>query len=424
MSAALGYLELALFFAFVVRTLYRSDCMIECVIYSYVCQIINYKLVGSVPWLTVVGVTLYPGDFVVALMLLILIVRGIQLNRRLFTIFFAIFMVMAIQSMVRGGMTFGISSAFLGDLRKYLYFIVCILYFWLMPMKKMDQTFWKGLNILFWCITVYMWIILIFYYAGYPLGERANQRPLLADYAIIYTIYIAVRWYQDLVLSQKPKLSFTTLLFTATLILNRFNTTWTALAVAVGILMIGRFWTRDHQKFEPRFYLQVVVMIAGAFFLMHNAGGVTESLVETSNKFDANQENTFSSRIELWKSLLTLVKGHYAWIGYPFGTGFHATYRGDKWQATPHNGYLETLLRTGYIGVMAMLASMILLLKRAIQKKNLLPIMICAACMTYWVSYSLTLEQGALIGICAQMVLVENKRQKDLLLTDASKINL
>ena len=413
MSSALAWLEIVIFVAFAVRALYDSEEMIECIIFTYLCQIINYKLVGGLPWLAVGGINLFPGDFVAVLMIVILVVRSVRLELKFFTIAITVFLLMLTQAAFRGILVFGISGEFLSDFRKYLYFLTAIIYFWKMPVKKMNDAFWKRLNIIFWAITVYMWIILIFYFAGHPLGERVNQRPLLSDYAIVYTAYLAIRWYQDLVLSQKGKIGWTTLIFTITLIFNRFNTTWAALGVAIIVLIIGRLWDEKHRKVSYAFYVQIAFVILGTILFMRQGGEMTEALVETSEKFDINQNNTFSSRIELWKALMLFVKGHYAVVGYPFGSGFHASYRGTKWLVSPHNGYLETLMRSGYIGVTAMIAALISIIVRAARRKMILPIMLCAVCMTYWVGYSLTLEQGMLVGLCARAVFELPKEKTD-----------
>ena len=343
-----------------------------------------------------------------------MIVRSVRLDRKLYTFLMAVFVVMIVQSALRGVMVFGVVSEFLSDLRKYLYFIVAILYFWKMPFKRMDDEFWKKLEIIFWCITIYMWVIMAFYFAGHPLGERASQRPLLADYAIVYTIYLAIRWYQDMVLKKSGKISRTTLVFTVTLIFNRFNTTWASLGVAVGVLLLGRLWDKNHGKISNIFYIQLAAVILGAVYFMRFGNDVTEALIETTEKFDASQDNTFSSRIELWKSLMTFVKGHYAVIGYPFGSGFHAIYRGSKWQVSPHNGYLEVLLRSGYIGLAALVGSMITIITKALRQHMILPVMILATCMTYWISYSLTLEQGVFIGLCVRAVLGQQREKTDV----------
>lgn len=407
-NTAVAYLELFFFLLLLARVFYHSVGMLDCVIYAYVCQIFNYKFLGGIPWFAVSGVKIFPGDFLLVTMLLLMMARGFGFRSQLHTLLFSVFLIMALQAAVRGFLLCGFSSEFLGDLRKFLYFGVAVLYFSVMPLPTMDEKFWKKMDTVFWCITVYMWIVLVFYFAGFPLGDRASVRPLLADYAIVYTVFVAVRWYRDLILSQTPKLSMTTLLFTATLILNRFNTTWAALAVAVLILLIARAWDKNHRPLTLPFYMQIALMAVVAFVVMRYGGFVSEQLVETTEKFNANRENTFSSRIELWQALMGTVHGHHAWIGYPFGNGFHAIYRGSQWQATPHNGYIETLLRTGYPGLVALVTSMITVIGRAFRKRNILPIMICAACMTFWVGYSLTLEQGVLIGICVQAVFRRN----------------
>ena len=403
-NTAVAYIELFVFLLLVARVLYQPSEMLGCVIYAYVCQIINYKFVGGIAWFAISGVTLYPGDFVVALMILVLMARGLRIRAQAFTLLFAVFLVMALQAAVRGLMLCGFSSEFFGDLRRFLYFGVALLYFAVIPLPVIDEKFWKKMDRIFWLITIYMWVILIFYFAGFPLGDRASTRPLLADYAIVYATFVAIRWYRDLILSKTPKLTMTTLLFTATLILNRFNTTWASLAIAVLILLLSRAWDKNHRPLTLAFYLQILLMIAVAFVAMRYAGYLSEQLQETTEKFNAGQDNTFSARIELWQSLMEFVHGHHAWIGYPFGNGYHAMYRGIEWLVSPHNGYIETLLRTGYIGLTALLASMVNLINHAFRKRNILPIMICAACMTFWVGYSLTLEQGVLIGICIQMV--------------------
>ena len=401
----IAYSELAVYMMLAVHVLYRSSEMLKCVIYSYVCQVFNYKFIGGLPWLAISGINLYPGDFVVLLMLLVLLVRGCRIRVHLFSVSLSVFLLMSLQAAGRGLICFGLSSEFLGDLRKFLYFGLAIMYFAVMPLPSMDEQFWKKKNAVFWCVTIYMWVVLVFFLVfKFPLGDRAASRPLLADQAIVYTAFLAILWYRDLILSPIPKLSAMTLLFTATLILNRFNTTWASLAVAILILLVARAWDRKYRPLTSMFYIQITFMIIIAIVVMRYGGYVSEQLTETAGKFDVNQNNTFSARVELWQGLMEFVHGHYAWIGYPFGNGFHAMYRGSEWQATPHNGYIETLLRTGYIGVVAIVMSMLSIMLRALKRQNILPIMICAACMTFWVGYSLTLEQGVLIGICAQVV--------------------
>lgn len=403
MGLALGLLELCIFLYLTNKTLKDSDNIVYNILFCYLCQILNYKLVGNLAWISF-GVNLYPSDCTILLMIFIWIVKGMKIKKRLYMGLVGVFLIMAGQAAIRGLMTFGMSSEFWGDLRKFLYFGMSILYFYNVPIKRPLRSFERNVYRVFNFLTIYALIILAFYFAGVPLGERANERPLLADFAIIYAAFAAYNWYKDLILSDKPEISMKTILYTITLILNRFNTTWVALMVSLGVLIISRVRDKNSTTLSKKFYFQVAIIaiLVGIFTSSNNV--IMDRLLESSAKFDTSENNTFSSRIELWQSMMNFVKGHYALIGYPFGSGFHAYYRGGYWQATPHNGYLESLLRTGYIGVVALVLSMITIIKQAFAKRNILPIMLCAICMMFWGAYSLTFEQGVIIGLCAQYI--------------------
>lgn len=400
----LAYGELFVFILFAARALYQSKNMIDCVLFAYICQIINYKLVGGIPWFAIGGISLYAQDFLIALMVVVLLVRGVPLRQKAFSFYLGIFFIMTLQGAIRGFVVFGPSSEWLADMRRFFAFSIAILYFWAMPIKEMDEAFWKKLDRIFWGITIYMWVVMVFYFIGHPIGETASVRPLLADYAIVYTLYLAVRWYRELIIKEVPELSITTMLFTATLILNRFNTTWVALGAAVIVMMLARPRDRKHRPMPAKFYFQIMLFVLVAVLVVRYGGSISRALIETSEKFDVNQNNTFSSRIELWQSMITFVHGLPAVIGYPFGSGFHAEYRKTVWEATPHNGYLEMVLRVGMIGLVTAILSMFSVITRALRHRVILPAMLCVACMVYWIGYSITLEQGVVIGLCAQAV--------------------
>lgn len=403
MNTLIGLGELVIFLYMANRTLRDSDNIIYNILFCYLCQILNYKLVGSVAWISF-GVNLYPSDCTILLMIFVWIVKSMKIKKRLYMGLVGVFLIMAGQAAIRGLMTFGMSSEFWGDLRKFLYFGMSILYFYNVPIKRPLRAFERNVYRVFNFLTIYALIILAFYFAGMPLGERANERPLLADFAIIYAAFAAYNWYKDLILSDKPEISMKTILYTITLILNRFNTTWVALLVSLGVLIISRVRDKNSTTLSKKFYFQVAIIaiLVGIFTSSNNV--IMDRLMESTAKFDTNENNTFSSRIELWQSMMSFVQGRFALIGYPFGSGFHAYYRGSYWQASPHNGYIESLLRTGYIGVVALVISIITIMKQAFVKRNILPIMLCAICMTFWGAYSLTFEQGVLIGLCAHYV--------------------
>ena len=67
---------------------------------------------------------------------------------------------------------------------------------------------------------------------------------------------------------------------------------------------------------------------------------------------------TLDWRIQGWSELLSgLSNGPAQWlVGEPLGSGFAREVQGSEVQAEPHNFYVTTLLRTGVVGLLALIA--------------------------------------------------------------------
>ena len=237
MSTFVGLAELVIFILLALKVLRDRDYMIEAVLYCFVCGIINYKLFDQLPWLNI-GISLYPADFLVIFMLIVLSFNHKGIPKKPFSILFLLLIVMTIQSGARGLIENGLNSEFFADLRKYLYFSVGAMYTFCVPFRKKREFYEKILDRAFNFLTIYAAVIMTFYFLGMPLGTRAASRPLLAVYAIIYAAYTAYKWYKDLFLSESRKIRISTLVYTIVLVLNRFNTTWVALGVALGVMFV------------------------------------------------------------------------------------------------------------------------------------------------------------------------------------------
>lgn len=405
MTTLVGLVELGVFLYFARKVLCDRDYMLESVMYCFVCGIINYKLFGSLAWLNI-GISLYPSDFLVLLMLIVLLMGHYKIPKRGYAIAMLLFIVLAFQSGLRGLLSNGLSSEFFADLRKYLYFSISAMYMFCVPIRKTREFYERILDRTFNFLTIYAIVIMAFYFLGMPLGERGATRPLLAVYAIIYAAYTAYKWYKDLFLSDSGKISASTIIYTIVLILNRFNTTWVALGVAIAIMFIFRFWDSKREQLSWKFWVQLLAIVGATtfFVIVFSESAIMREMSIFFDKFDATKENTFSGRMEVWEACLATVKGLPAVIGFPFGSGFYVRYRNAIWQTIPHSGYIETLMRTGYIGITVLALAICCIIIKALAKRKILPIMLCAVCLVFWYSYELTLEQGLLIGACAQYV--------------------
>jgi len=400
MRVGLGLLEFGIFLYLFYKASQKSENIINILIFNYVANVFNTKYFGSIPWLNV-GVSLYPSDFVVITLLFFFIARRIPIRKNIPTLSIMIFLMLSLFSAIRGIMAFGLSSEFFSDLRTYLYFGITVLYFislrtvfdWKKIERKLDTTFTV--------IALHTAILLVFHYAGIRVGFYADDRPLVADLAIPFVMYIAFRWYRDILLSKRGCLSIVTFAMTIILILNRYNTTWMALIGAiVALVLFRRIDNNDKKSYKFGLQIIAVVLIGVIVFPTVSGTSIFQELSSNFDKFDTTKETSFTTRIELWTAIMATYVGVYALIGYPFGNGYRVIWNGTAWKYTPHNGYIEMAGRMGWIGVGAIVLLLIWTFCIAFKRHKVLPIMMVMIMIIYWVAYSITLEQGVVLGMC------------------------
>ncbi|HBN08159.1 MAG TPA: hypothetical protein DD435_05780 [Cyanobacteria bacterium UBA8530] len=136
------------------------------------------------------------------------------------------------------------------------------------------------------------------------------------------------------------------------------------------------------------------------------AGKMQHSIQEPTN----TEDSTFAWRIEGWQSLIDLGSfslSDYA-IGQPFGKGYVRYINNQEVDVSPHNYFLQTLLRTGIVGL-----ALLLLLYGGMIKKLLkyarartdstwifrsLGILLIGE-LIFYLTYNPRYEQGILVGL-------------------------
>lgn len=153
--------------------------------------------------------------------------------------------------------------------------------------------------------------------------------------------------------------AFIPILFVCIVMLQH-RTVWavTLASVAIIFLLSGKIRSKAISTFL------LAGVLGTAVLLPFVAGGkldtVQQSLVHSVEEI-GQQDSTMAWRIESWKTLLK----QWAYggpvvnmIGNPFGTGFsrHIALAQNELTQNPHNHYVYALLRTGLIGLLAMIA--------------------------------------------------------------------
>jgi len=160
------------------------------------------------------------------------------------------------------------------------------------------------------------------------------------------------------------------LIILSLLFLSQGKTSWTALCIALSLFPIQGF-VNQHYKTRIASYLIFVLLIGGAIVLI--ASNLEEIVVHGLGK-DLN----FNGRIPIWQ--LMVEQGlKRPWLGYGF-SGFWTSDAGDfvlgqSWAAASkglirfnaHNGYMDTFLQFGFVGLSLYVATIISSITRLVK---------------------------------------------------------
>lgn len=145
---------------------------------------------------------------------------------------------------------------------------------------------------------------------------------------------------------------------------------------------------------------------------------VTSSVSEQAIRATSTEEGTFVARVQSWDALLRqwINGGPIAWaIGNPYGSGYWRQVgpRGEEVVWSPHNYYVQLLLRTGSLGMLAFLFFNLYLFRgtwrlgsgpnNKFNGYSMLGALISFALFN--IPYSPTYTQGLLLGVILSVVM-------------------
>jgi hypothetical protein len=322
--------------------------------------LLNAVLVGRVPSVTLPGgIRIQVHDVAFALVLTAGILRVLRTPR--FTSFqrwvLVLGAVLAL-SLVRGATAFGVEHS-VAEFRLFLPYLSGVLYFATFPpsawLNDRIGRLWLAASVPMVVLVALRWLDI---FAGIHLGVPREQFGADAAIKVLdgpYTFFLACAalltvpsW--QLHDERARRLTRMGALLLAVVVLLNRRTVWLTMIVGIAVLMVrGR-----------RLRRRAVAMVIGAVLLTTAAyialggsaadeGPVARSAVGTG---------TLDWRIQGWTELLEgLSKGPVEWlVGEPLGSGFSRQVEGSEVQAEPHNFYVTTVLRTGVVGLVALIA--------------------------------------------------------------------
>jgi hypothetical protein len=339
----------------------RADVAAALVLGSVV---VEAFFVDRVPSLTLPGGTrVYVTDLVSGLLLGAALARLLRLRRfDRFHRWLILLGIVLVVSLVRGAAAFG-TQASVADFRQYLFFAGVALYFASFPLSvglnDRIGRIWLAMTIPMMILVSLRWLAV---FAGISLGVPAEKYGADAAIRVIdgpYNFFLAhafvltiPAWLRGERARWLRWISVLLLLFV--LVLNR-RTVWLAILVGVAVVML-----RDHRLGRRAVVLVVLggVMTIAAFVAL---GGFQERNPPIVKSGSGN----LSWRVEGWSELVgAWSQSPTNWaVGEPFGSSFAREVEGSETTSHPHNFYIETMIRTGVAGLLAVVALTVGLLR-------------------------------------------------------------
>jgi hypothetical protein len=340
----------------------RADVAAALVLATVVVQAL---FVDEVPSLGLPGGTrVFVTDVIFGLLLAAALARMLRLRRfDRFQRWLLLLGVVLAVSLLRGMATFGVQTS-VNEFRQYLVFFGVVLYFatfspttWLLDRVG---RIWLFMTIPMMVLVCLRWLRV---FAGVDLGVPVEKWGADAAIRVVdgpYVFFLASAFILTIPAwlrgdGQARRLRWlSVLLLLFILVLNR-RTVWLAVPVGVAVLML-----RDRRLGRRALLLTALgaVMAVVAFVAL---GG----LKEEAQPVVASDSGNFGWRVQGWTELVQGWSRQPAdWVvGEPFGSGFARKLYGIEVESHPHNFYIETMLRTGLIGLVALIALTVGLLR-------------------------------------------------------------
>lgn len=378
------------------------------------------------------GIIVYPQDLLFAPMALVALIRLMRPGAlasvpKSLLVLTGVMAVGFLWGLVKYGTTAGV------EFRNDFYFITGIFYF-----SSFAWSRERVARLLSWLFPVVLLIMLVVWYrwladaigldwvepiwryadtTGIALRVINSQQTWMLGLAVILLVYaMAVgnslaRWYFAL-----PLLGLTVLVL-------QHRSVWVAAFLPALLAFI--IVRQSQGKLASRMLVIAAVTAAVTVPLLATGkfSGATSSVAELAVRATSTTEGTFVARAKGWDALLKqwVEAGPRAWaIGSPYGSGYvreDGSHRGKEIAYAPHNYYVQLLLRTGVVGLLAFLAFNIYLFRGAIRLAGgphdkltgyaMLGVVMSFA--LYNIPYSPIYTQGLFLGVILGLILQYQK---------------
>jgi len=376
------------------------------------------------------GILLYPEDFIFLMLGTAATIRYLT-GRRLLEIpkTWLVYGAMLFVNFAIGLPKFGTYAGV--DFRQFFYFYTGSIYFMSFPVSTRSLSRVMSLSVigalLICVVAYYRWTMMALGLDDYVWLDTSGiaGRVIASSPTVWLTIAMVVVIFAFL-RGIAPKAWLVALpVLMITIVGSQQRTVWAASLVA--LVLSFAMARQGRGQLVATFFLLGALGVAVAYPLM--TGGhlepVTQTLQSSAAKGLSTDSGTFVGRVLFWQEHL---RQYASWnplfqmVGKPFGTGYGVWVGGREFANIPHNHYVQTLLRTGLIGLLLFVGIFGLLLWRLPKLPeefsaygDAIWVILCVVlifCITYSPHFSMSIPLGLGLALMAQVYRPSSQRAK------------
>ena len=325
---------------------------------------------------------------------------------------------------MRGALSGTIGSAnFLSDTRNYfLFFVVLLAFFFGLRSQKGFSRLYKYQKYIHTFMNIVAIYVLFFWGGDLIFGMRflpGQLNGLLSDggstfriinppQVLMIALYTLYEIYIDL--EKKKVISLRTLLFITIVVLMQWRTVVAAFSVGLVLIFIYQIKKGNLLSYKIIMELIGIVIVGGIVTFSVDITAITAMIFNLFDSFSniGKNQGTFGTRTLVWKELLGSLSGFERLFGRPFGMGYKETV---TWNHSAHSGYVDYIMVTGYFGLVCLLGFIGFIISKSWKSKQVFILIAMIVILVYWYGYGFSLEQAALIGLCAGILDQSPKQQ-------------
>ena len=382
------------------------------------------------------GINVYPEDIVFSVIALVATARLLHLGMRVYLrppyLVWFFFGVLIMIAFFRGVVAYGPGAAGV-EFRKFFYFFSGGLYFGsFSPLAVRINNLgkcWLCAAILLLLLVLIRWAMELL---GLPVAEdwssRGSMRVLDAAEALFLAQALLICVYLRLGRGISPFLRSFAILLLPVLILLQHRTVWVALFVA----FVAILWREGMLRKRLLMIISTGSVVMAVVMLLAFGDHGMEKLTDSATNL-----STWEWRVSGWKALIGehLRNPLDVLIGKPFGAGYARVIGpyNNLVEVSPHNFYVELLLRVGLVGLLCLMSLYLILLRQfgeyrpaAQSPLHFIPRLLYVIALTHlacFITYSPNHDQGILLGVMFGVAFALQRENQHLPKPEALRVN-